>query len=258
MLANFEAVQFSANRVIKSDNLVQTLSPREVRMIVECYIHSHYHSHIFEFTILSSFILVHKMSCGLTYTQLLAIVDFILSEHGSSRTNCKRFFDRALYFLTTGPLTKAVGKNWSWSRFQEEVKNSEDGAYLFNFFLQREADMMGLGKDKNIADGDTTTTHAGTNTTAVDGVVKGGAGTIRVDPVRQALQVKVRAKSIDAFGAVTFHLKDRLKHINFIYDGKEGRRCWSRVFESDEEKNSIIMALQTLVEEFDYDLIFSE
>ena len=69
------------------------------------------------------------------------MVDFILEKFQDSRTNCMSEFSTLLFYLTSPPYTKSEG-NWSWSKFQDEVKAfSSDGARLLQFFKRKHFEM---------------------------------------------------------------------------------------------------------------------
>ena len=222
-----------------------------------------------------------QMRCGLLYSQLLAMVDFILEKFQDSRTNCKSEFSTLLFYLTSPPYTKSEG-NWSWSKFQDEVKAfSSDGARLLQFFKRKHFEMTS-NNDGDIGGGGG---QGGTGEGTVKGTgVQGGGGVskiskgktagsssgvdegkgkrvqqhLREDPVEQSVQAKVRKRSIDVFGSNTYQIKDALKARGFSWDGSEGRNCWYKVFASTGEKEGILGELRALVQEYGFELVLSE
>jgi hypothetical protein len=99
---NFAAVQYHANRSIKSDNLVQNLSKP-------------------------------RMKCGITEEQLISIVQYIIYHRSQSRLETKNCLNHLKNWLCQFPLKGTV-----WTNFQEKSLSSDDGKTLW-FFLVNNA-----------------------------------------------------------------------------------------------------------------------
>ena len=105
---NFEALQCCANRYIKSDNLVQSLSPVE-------------------------------MQCGISAAQLLAMVQYCEElVRGRRLKDVKHWLNikdgKIKVWLTSGP----GPSRGSFLSFQADVKRSTDGESLVRYFEDRE------------------------------------------------------------------------------------------------------------------------
>lgn len=100
---NFSAVQWDANRRVKREHLIPTLSPG-------------------------------KMLAGISAPQFRALMELAQQRGGrAQRRNIKFEEDRVVNWLTHGPK-----KSFAISNFQELVEGSTDGQTLWNFFEEHE------------------------------------------------------------------------------------------------------------------------
>jgi hypothetical protein len=104
---NFAAVQWDANRRVKSDKLIQTLHK-------------------------------DKMSCGLQLEQFEALMEHVKNQDGRRRDTTADF-DKVKYWLTTSPksgkaLSDFQGKFWAWKKSQNRSDGLACGQNLWDFF----------------------------------------------------------------------------------------------------------------------------
>jgi hypothetical protein len=104
---NFAAVQWDANRRVKSDKLIQTLHK-------------------------------DKMSCGLQLEQFEVLMEHVKNQSGRSRKK-KADFDKVKYWLTTSPkngeaLSDFQGKFSAWKKSQTRSDGKKSGKNLWDFF----------------------------------------------------------------------------------------------------------------------------
>jgi len=104
---NFAAVQWDANRRVKSDKLIQTLHK-------------------------------DKMSCGLQLEQFEALMEHVKNQDGRRRDTTADF-DKVKYWLTTSPkngvaLSNFQGKFSAWKKSQNRSDGFACGQNLWDFF----------------------------------------------------------------------------------------------------------------------------
>ena len=244
VVKNFEAVQYCANRFVKGDNLVPMLSPV-------------------------------KLQCGLSKDQFIAIVEhvYIVLGNDKSRRDVKvlvELLENTIFKLIPSR-NEEEDVNFGWTKFQEDVNYSLDGKYLFEYLIKKNRDiddyLMGIGPS-TAADEPKTAANARDGDNDGGGRVQAsnsdketvsqklwGPSKKRDDPTTPFVQVQVSSTMITVFGDNTKLVKDNLKDdLKYSYHGKP-RYCWDKMYSSEEEKESMLKALEKLVRDKGMNLV---
>lgn len=184
--ANFAAVQWDANRRVKSDKLVPSLNADE-------------------------------MACGLAPEQFAALMAHAEALAGGkgNRRDIASLQDRVKGWLTQGP-----SKGRTLSRFRS-LMPSHDGATLWAFFRQHYA----AEDEDGGAAAAAVEVHVGTSPRKPPPRVEPPPPEHRPRlHVRRRLSGAVAF--IEVWGPATYPIKEQLKALGLQWDGDEGRKCW--------------------------------
>ena len=208
-MRNFEALQHAANRWVKSDNLAQSLDPRD-------------------------------MQCGLSARQLLALVRFV-----EARASAKRKDTRSMLQNIENWITQTLPNGQSFCAFQADVKRGVDGETLFQYLYGRWSTAMSnlAGIAANPQQQQAPAPSAPGEQAAANAT---GEPPSAADPGDAQLKVRLRGGRVEVWGDYTYTVKEGLKSLRFRWDADEGRRCWWRVEESEAGVHQLLANVQRL------------
>ena len=212
VLKNFEALQCCANRWVKSDRLVQTLDPRE-------------------------------MLCGISAAQLLALVQWVEGGgEGDGKIKDRKIKDiNALYGTIEGWLTVSPGHGNTFREFQKDVHGSSDSSVLRSYFVRKElARLLHLC----VSGGEPLPAPwPQPSVAAAESPRSRGGHRRRVSwppsPSPAYLKVRLCRGILEVWGKYTYAVKEELKTLKFRWDSDDGRKCWWRKVDDDQEKEQV-------------------
>ena len=234
---NFAAVQCVANRSVKSDNLLQTLSPRQ-------------------------------MNCGLMATQLISMVEWVEEKFGDERNTKNSLLDSIIGWLTKSPMNGDT-----FSRFQDPIGPGGGVGYTVNALVllqyfghrqEREYQRI-LALGRALGTGEASQAALDSNAWALHGagaevaaeVELRSKGAVEREPARkQKKELRVRTEGVDELtrrvivSGCTYPHRMQLRAelgFSFSYEGEDA--LWHKQCFGEKDLECVLTDLRALADE---------